>query len=68
MTEEEKFQYSLPGAMGKYVNESFYPFSSEKDLRESILKKTPVPRKIDPLKISNRSLAKLVEGRQETLV
>ena len=61
------FQYSLSGDMGKYVNESFYPFLLEKDLRESVLKETPVPRNIDPLKISDCSLAKLVEGRQETL-
>ena len=51
--------------MGKYVNESFYPFLSEKDLRESILKETPVQRNIDPLKISDHSLAKLVKSRQE---
>ena len=67
MSEEEMFQYSLSGDMGKYVNESFYPFLLEKDLRESVLKETPVPRNIDPLKISDCSLAKLVEGRQETL-
>ena len=67
MSEEEKFQYSLSGDMGKYVNESFYPFLLEKDLRESVLKETPVPRNIDSLKISDCSLAKLVEGRQETL-
>ena len=55
----------VSGDMGKYVNESFYPFLSEKDLRESILKETPVQRNIDPLKISDHSLAKLVKSRQE---
>ena len=39
MTEEEKFQYSLSGDMGKYINEGFYPFLSEKDLRKVSSKK-----------------------------
>ena len=53
--------------MAKYINKNFFRFLSEKNLKENILKKNPVPRNIDPVKISNHSLAKVVEGRQETL-
>ena len=67
ITEEERFWYSIPGDMGKYVNGNFDRFLSEKDLKENILKENPVPRNIDPNKILDHSLAKVVEGRQETL-
>ena len=65
--EEEKFQYSIPGDMAKYVNENFDCCLSEKDLKENILKENPVPRNTNPVKIFDYSLAKVVEGRQETL-
>ena len=38
ITEEEEFQYSIPGDMAKYVNENVDRFSSDKDLIEYILK------------------------------
>ena len=47
ITEEEKFQYSIPGDMTKYVNENFDRFLSEKDLKKNILKENPVPRNIE---------------------
>ena len=53
--------------MGKYVNENFDCFLSEKDLKENILKENPVPRNINPVKSLEHALAKVVEGRQETL-
>ena len=53
--------------MAKYVNENFDRFLPEKDLKENILKENPVPRSIDPVKILDHSLAKVVAGRQETL-
>ena len=53
--------------MDKYVNENFDRFLSEKDLKENILKENPLPRNINPVKILDHSLAKVVEGRQETL-
>ena len=37
-TEEEKFQYSIPGNMAIQVNKNFNRFLSEKDLKENILK------------------------------
>ena len=67
ITEEEKFQYNIPGDMAEYVNENFDRFLSEKDLEENILKENPVPSIINPVKILDHSLAKVVEGRQETL-
>ena len=54
--------------MAKYVNENFDRFLSDKDLEENILKEKPVPENIDPVKILDHSLAKVVEDRQETLV
>ena len=42
-------------------------FLSDKNLKENILKENPVPENIDRVKILNHSLAKVVEGRQETL-
>ena len=66
-TEEEKFQYSIPGDMAECVNENFDRFLSEKDLKENILKENPVPRNINPVKLLDHSPAKVVEGRQETL-
>ena len=53
--------------MAKYVNENFDRFLSDKDLKENILKEKPVPENIDPVKILDHSLAKVVEDRQETL-
>ena len=53
--------------MAKYINENFDRFLSDKDLKENTLKENPVPKSIDPVKILDHSLAKLVEGRQETL-
>ena len=53
--------------MVKYVKENFDRFLSEKDLKENILKENPVPRNISPFKIIDHSLAKVVEGGQETL-
>ena len=53
--------------MTKCVNKNFDRFLSEKDLKENILKENPVPRNIDPVKILDHSLGKVVEGRQETL-
>ena len=53
--------------MAKYVNKNFDRFLSEKDLKENILKETPVPRNIDPVKTLDHSLTKVMEGRQETL-
>ena len=53
--------------MAKYVNENFDCFLSEKDLKENILKENPVPRNINPVKSLEHALAKVVEGRQETL-
>ena len=53
--------------MAEYVNENFDRFLSEKDLKENIFKENPVPRNINPVKILDHSLAKVVEGRQETL-
>ena len=53
--------------MAKYVNKNFDRFLSEKDLKENILKETPVPRNIDPVKILDHSLTKVMEGRRETL-
>ena len=53
--------------MAKYVNENFDRFLSDKDLTENILKEKPVPENIDPVKILDHSLAKVVEDRQETL-
>ena len=53
--------------MAEYVNENFDRFLSEKDLKENILKENPVPRNINPVIILDHSLAKVVEGRQETL-
>ena len=53
--------------MDKYVNENFDRFLSEKDLKENILKENPLPRNTNPVKILDHSLAKVVEGRQETL-
>ena len=60
------FQY-LPGDMAKYVKKNFDCFLSEKDLKENTLKENPVPRNTDPVKILDHSLAKIIEGRQETL-
>ena len=40
---------------------------SEKDLKENIVKENPVPRNINPVKILDHSLVKVVEGGQETL-
>ena len=51
--------------MTEYVNKN--RFLSEKDLKENILKENPAPRNINPVKILDHSLAKVVEGRQETL-
>ena len=53
--------------MAKYVNENFDRFLSEKDLKENILKENPVPTNINPVKTLDHPLAKVVEGRQETL-
>ena len=53
--------------MAKYVNENFDRFLSEKDLKENMLKENPAPRNIDPVKVLDYSLAKIEEGRQETL-
>ena len=53
--------------MAEFVNENFDRFLSEKDLKENILKENPVPRNINPVIILDNSLAKVVEGRQETL-
>ena len=53
--------------MAKYVNGNLDRFLFEKDLKENILKESPVPRNIDPVKILGHSLAKIVEGRQKTL-
>ena len=49
--------------MAKYVNKNFNRFLSDKDLKENILKENPVPKNIDPVKILDHSLAKVVEGR-----
>ena len=54
--------------MTKCVNKNFDRFLSEKDLKENILKENPVPRNINPVKILDHSLVKVMEGRQEILV
>lgn len=56
MTEEEKFQYSLSGDMGKYVNEGFYPFLSEKDLRKVSSKKLQYQGTLTHLKFQTAHL------------
>ena len=53
--------------MAKYVNEYFDCFLSRTNLKENILKENLVPRNIDPVKILDHSLAKVVEVRQETV-
>ena len=53
--------------MAKYVNEYFDCFLSRTNLKENILKENLVPRSIDPVKILDHSLAKVVEVRQETV-
>ena len=53
--------------MAKYVNEYFDCFLSRTNLKENILKEYLVPRNIDPVKILDHSLAKVVEVRQETV-
>ena len=67
LAEEEKFQYSIPGDVAKYVNENFDRFLSRTNLNENILKENSVPRNIDPVKILDHSLAKVAEVRQETV-
>ena len=42
-------------------------FLSERDLKENIVKETPVQRNIDPVETLDHSRAKVVESRQETL-
>ena len=53
--------------MAEYVNENFDRFLSEKDPKENIFKENPVPRNLNPVKILDHSLAKVVKSRQETL-
>ena len=53
--------------MAKYVSEYFDCFLSRTNLKENILKENLVPRNIDPVKILDHSLAKVVEVRQETV-
>ena len=51
--------------MAQYVNENFV--RKNKGLKENILKKNPVPRNFEPVKILDPSLAKIVKSRQDIL-
>ena len=54
----------MPGDMAKYVNEKYDRLLSDK---KNILRENPVPKNIDPVKILDHSIPKVVKGRQETL-
>ena len=64
ITEEEEYKWSLPQDMASYVNDNSEKYIPEKDVKETILIKTPTPENLDPVKKLDDYLQELLKQKK----
>ena len=66
--QDDQFKGALPDDMAKYANSHFNQYVQERDLKESILTKNPVPSNITGVKKLDEFMPHLLKENNQTSV
>ena len=67
VTEDEKFKWKLPKRMASYANKYFTEFIPKGDLKEAVLKRSPLPENMDSVKKLDDFLKDLLKEKRKLM-